>query len=365
MEIRIHQLRKTFRTAEGDVAALRDVTLTVPAHQVTTLLGPSGCGKTTLLRCIAGLESPDAGEIAFGEQVVWSRGDGGLPKSVPPDRRGVSMVFQTYAIWPHMTVFQNVAYPLEARGLSRAEIARRVREALEFVQLSGFERRPATALSGGQQQRVALARALVSQPRIILFDEPLSNLDAKLREETRRDLRKLLTQLGITALYVTHDRLEALALSDLVVVMKDGAVVEMGTPHEIYFRPRSRFVVEFLGGSNFVDGTVAGRDGDRVRVETPLGLLLCEGQAGASPGSRVTVYIRTEAIRPAAPGDEGRPNVVRGRLQSLIFLGEHYDAEVTVQETRLTMRLGSTTPPAQEGQELALVIEPAGCRILE
>jgi len=364
MDIRIRHLRKTFHTPEGDVAALRDVTLTIPAGRVTTLLGPSGCGKTTLLRCIAGLESPDAGEIAFGEQVVWSKGDGGAPKSVPPHRRGVAMVFQTYAIWPHMTVFQNVAYPLEARGLPRSEVARRVREALEFVQLSGFERRPATALSGGQQQRVALARALVSQPRIILFDEPLSNLDAKLREETRRDLRKLLTQLGITALYVTHDRLEALALSDLVVVMKDGAIVEMGTPQEIYFRPRSRFVVEFLGGSNFVEGTVIGRDGDLVRVETPLGSLLCEG-ANAAPGSRVTVYIRTEAIRLAAPGDEGLPNVVRGRLQSLIFLGEYYDAEIAVQETRLAMRLGSTTPPPQEGQQVAVVIEPAGCRILE
>ncbi|MBO2519909.1 MULTISPECIES: ABC transporter ATP-binding protein [Limnochorda] len=362
MEIRITNLNKTFSSPDGDVAALKNVTLTVPANQVTTLLGPSGCGKTTLLRCIAGLESPDSGEIAFGDQVVWS-GQGKKPYSVPTEKRGIGMVFQTYAIWPHMTVFQNVAYPLEARGLPRDEIARRVAEALEFVQLAGFERRPATALSGGQQQRVALARALVSQPKILLFDEPLSNLDAKLREETRRELRRLLTQLGVTALYVTHDRSEALALSDHVVVMRAGEIVEQGSPQEIYFRPKSRFVVEFLGGTNFVEGTLVANEGEWARVETPMGQLLCHGADGMSPGRRVTVYIRSDALSPASPESQ-EPNRFQGRVESLIFVGEYYDAELRVGETRLMARL-ATTHSLAEGQETPMTIDPAGCRVLE
>ncbi len=363
MDIRIRSVRKTFRSADGEVAALRDVNLTVPANRVTTLLGPSGCGKTTLLRCIAGLETPDSGEIAFGDRVVWS-GNGAARTFVPPDQRGIGMVFQTYAIWPHMTVFENVAYPLEARRVPREEIQRRVLRALEFVQLKGFERRPATALSGGQQQRVALARALVSEPKIILFDEPLSNLDAKLREETRRDLRQLLTQLGLTALYVTHDRHEALALSDLVVVMEDGAIVESGSPKDIYFRPKSRFVVEFLGGTNFLEGTVAGHEGAWTRVRTPVGELKCEGRTDLAAGQAVTVYVRNDAISAGAGGPQA--NRLRGRVRSLLFLGEHYDAEVVVgpTETILTVRL-SAGADVHEGQELELAIEPAGCRLLE
>jgi len=374
MDIHIRRVRKTFRSADGEVTALRDISLTVPANRVTTLLGPSGCGKTTLLRCIAGLETPDSGEIAFGERVVWS-GNGAVRTSVPPDQRGVGMVFQTYAIWPHMTVFENVAYPLEARRLPRDEIRRRVMEALAFVQLQGFERRPATALSGGQQQRVALARALVSQPKIILFDEPLSNLDAKLREETRRDLRRLLTQLGLTALYVTHDRHEALALSDLVVVMKDGAIVEAGSPKDIYFRPKTRFVVEFLGGTNFLEGPVMAHETPWTRVRTPLGELLCEGRPDMVPGQRATVYIRTDAIRtelkgvvpdPGPTAEAAAAKRFRGRIRSLIFLGEHYDAEVAAgpQDSTLTVRIAAGLD-VQEGQEIELSIDPAGCRLLE
>src|SRR5690606_30367112 len=295
--------------------------------------------------------------------------------SVPPDQRGVGMVFQTYAIWPHMTVFENVAYPLEARRLPRDEIRRRVMEALAFVQLQGFERRPATALSGGQQQRVALARALVSQPKIILFDEPLSNLDAKLREETRRDLRRPLTQLGLTALYVTVDRHEALALSDLVVVMKDGAIVEAGSPKDIYFRPKTRFVVEFLGGTNFLEGTVMAHETPWTRVRTPLGELLCEGRPDMVPGQRATVYIRTDAIRtelkgvvpdPGPTAEAAAAKRFRGRIRSLIFLGEHYDAEVAAgpQDSTLTVRIAAGLD-VQEGQEIDLSIDPAGCRLLE
>ncbi|HEY8416451.1 MAG TPA: ABC transporter ATP-binding protein [Limnochordales bacterium] len=227
---------------------------------------------------------------------------------------------------------------------------------------------------------MALARALVSEPKIILFDEPLSNLDAKLREETRRDLRRLLTQLGLTALYVTHDRHEALALSDLVVVMKDGAIVEAGSPKDIYFRPKTRFVVEFLGGTNFLEATVLAHEAPWTRVRTPLGELLCEGRPDMVPGQRATVYIRTDAIRPEPmpalmpelmpdPGpaaEAAAANRFRGRIRSLIFLGEHYDAEVAAgpQDTPLTVRLAAGLD-VHEGQELDLLIDPAGCRLLE
>ena len=201
--VSVRNLTKTFVSKDETVTALKNVTLTTPANRIVALLGPSGCGKTTLLRCIAGLESPDSGEIIIGDEIVWSK-DKGI--SLPPERRGIGMVFQSYAIWPHMTVFGNVAYPLEIRGTPKDEIQERVKNTLELVQLKGFENRLATKLSGGQQQRVALARALVGEPKVILFDEPLSNLDAKLRESTRQELRNFLTELAISAIYVTHDQ---------------------------------------------------------------------------------------------------------------------------------------------------------------
>src|SRR5690606_16515135 len=285
MEIRVENLRKTFQASEGLVTALNDVSLAVPDGSVTTLLGPSDCGKTTLLRCIAGLETPDSGTITIGDTVVWSS-NGTRTTSITPDKRGIGMVFQTYAIWPHMTVFENVAYPLESQGVPRASIAGRVAQALEFVQLGGYERRPATALSGGQQQRVSLARAIVSEPRVILFDEPLSNLDAKLREETRAALRDLLTRLAITSLYVTHDRFEALALSDDVVVMQGGNVVQRGTPEDVYFRSNTRFVVDFMGKANFLKGTVTGTTPEgHTLVATTVGPLLCEPATHVGTGA--------------------------------------------------------------------------------
>ena len=255
MEIRIRGVSKYYYSEGKTIRALDNVDLTIAANQIFTLLGPSGCGKTTLLRCIVGLEAPDAGEISIGGQVVWSK-DKNI--SIPPEKRGLGMVFQTYAIWPHMNVFDNVAYPLQVRGVGRDVIRERVANTLRFVQLEGYESRPATRLSGGQQQRVALARALVAEPKVILFDEPLSNLDAKLREETRKELRAFLGKLQITAVYVTHDRIEALALSDSIAVMRAGRIVEMGTPQKIYFNADTRFVADFIGRANLVEGAPAG-----------------------------------------------------------------------------------------------------------
>ena len=369
MEIRIRNLVKTFASAEGRVAAVNDVSLDVPSNRITTLLGPSGCGKTTLLRCIAGLETPDSGEIAIGESVVWAR-NGQRTANVPAERRGIGMVFQSYAIWPHMTVFENVAYPLEAHGVRRRDIAPRVAEALEFVQMGGFERRPATALSGGQQQRVALARAIVFRPPVILFDEPLSNLDAKLREETRKELRKLLSQLETTSLYVTHDRFEALALSDNIVVLRNGEVAELGSPQDIYFNSHDRFVVDFIGKANFFDVEVKTVKADHTAVDSPLGALLCEPREDVHPGLKCMVYIRMEFVE-AMPGGEvapesptaGRANRFTGRIKTLVFLGESCEIEVAVGDATLTFRV-SPRLGAKEGDEIELYIDPAGCRLL-
>lgn len=365
MEIRVENLRKTYQSEQGPVTALNGVSIDVPDGSVTTLLGPSGCGKTTLLRCIAGLETPDAGTISIGDTVVWS-GEGGRTRNVTPDKRGIGMVFQTYAIWPHMTVYQNVAYPLESQGVPRSQIPGRVEEALKFVQLGGFGKRPATALSGGQQQRVSLARAIVSEPRVILFDEPLSNLDAKLREETRQELRELLIRLGITSLYVTHDRFEALALSDDVVVMQGGNIVQRGTPEDVYFRADSHFVVDFMGKANFLPGRIrAASPAGGVLVDTAIGALSCEAAiAGAKPGDEGTVTVRMEFIEPVAAGTEGEGiNLVDGTVTSVTFLGEYREVTVSVMTESLHLRVPSTLS-LEAGQAVRLRLRPDGCRFI-
>src|ERR687886_138082 len=237
----------------GGVLAVDHVSLTIREGQFATLLGPSGCGKTTTLNCIAGLEEPDGGRIAVGEVVLT---DVSKRLILPPERRNLGMVFQSYALWPHMTVYDNLAFGLKLKKVPAAEQRRRIAEALELVGLSGLERRYPFQMSGGQQQRVALARAVVAQPRVLLLDEPLSNLDAKVREQARFWLRDFQKRLGITAMYVTHDQAEALAISDMVAVMSAGEVLQFAPPKEIYEQPTSRFVAEFIGQTSFLSGTV-------------------------------------------------------------------------------------------------------------
>src|SRR5438874_4855102 len=271
--LEVRNLAKSFsagkREARGRVLAVDDVSFEVAAGELFTLLGPSGCGKTTTLRSIAGLEVPDEGEISVGGRVFFSSS----PRiQVPANERGLGMVFQSYAIWPHMNVHKNVAFPLEVlprqQRPSRREIRERVERVLTVVNLDHVAARQATDLSGGQQQRLALARALVMEPPLLLLDEPLSNLDAKLRENMRFELKRLQRELGITGVYVTHDQVEALAMSNRVAVMRDGRLEQVGRPREIYERPRSKFVADFIGTSNFIDGVVEARDGDRYRVQT-------------------------------------------------------------------------------------------------
>lgn len=362
MEIRIKGLRKHYASEGKVIKALDDVDLLIPANHIFTLLGPSGCGKTTLLRCIVGLETPDAGEISIGGEVVLSSEKGIF---VPTEKRGLGMVFQTYAIWPHMNVFDNVAYPLQTRKMPKEEIRARVAKTLEFVQMSGFEGRPATKLSGGQQQRVALARALVAEPKVILFDEPLSNLDAKLREETRKELKTFLGELEITAVYVTHDRIEALALSDSIAVMRAGSIVEIGTPKKIYFDAENRFVADFIGRANLVPAVVKSHDDDLTVVESGIGTMTC--RKGDFPeGTEVTLCLRPEFIELKKEGGgaaaEGR-NVVRGRVESLIFVGDAYEGEIRVGGESLMARI---EPEARldEGDEVSFQVSPEHCLLV-
>ena len=359
MEIRIRGVSKHYVSEGKTIKALDDVNLTIPARKIFTLLGPSGCGKTTLLRCIVGLEMPDTGEIAIGDDLVWSREKG---VSVPPEKRGLGMVFQTYAIWPHMTVFDNVGYPLQVRGAPREEVRARVAKALDFVQLSGFEGRPATKLSGGQQQRVALARALVAEPRVILFDEPLSNLDAKLREETRKELRAFLEKLQITAVYVTHDRVEALALSDMIAVMRSGRIIELGTPEKIYFDADDRFVADFIGRANLVNGRVRGEEGGLTVVDCPLGAIACQ-RRDFPAGGEATLCVRPEFIHVARGDAPAGRNVVNGRIETLVFVGEHYETEIRVGESTLLARVD---PDAKfgVGEAVNFTLDPAHCLLV-
>ncbi|MGZ3613692.1 MAG: ABC transporter ATP-binding protein [Thermodesulfobacteriota bacterium] len=360
MKIRIKNLNKNYFSQSKTIPALSNVDLTIPANQIFTLLGPSGCGKTTLLRCIVGLEIPDSGEIAIGDKVVWSKD---REIFIPPEKRGLSMVFQTYAIWPHMNVFDNVAYPLQLRNQPKEEIKRKVENTLRFVQLEGFENRPATKLSGGQQQRVALARALAPEPKVILFDEPLSNLDAKLREETRKELRSFLTNLKITAVYVTHDRIEALSLSDSIAVMKEGRIVEIGTPKEIYFGSKQRFVADFVGRTNLIEGKVVSIENNTTFTHTAIGIIACRTQNAPPVGSMITLSIRPESTRVIEGGSIEGQNTFRGKVESLLFTGDAYEGVIKVGETSLITRI-EVDANIKEGDEVGLHIYPGKCSVL-
>jgi ABC-type Fe3+/spermidine/putrescine transport system ATPase subunit len=291
-----------------------------------TLLGPSGCGKTTLLRLIAGFHRPDAGRIHFGERDVTD---------LPPYARNIGMVFQNYALWPHMTVFQNIAYGLRLRRLRGADLGARVADGLRKVNLSGLGARYPGQLSGGQQQRVALARALVLNPDILLLDEPLSNLDAKIRVQVRAEIRTLQQELGITTVYVTHDQEEALSLSDRVAVMRDGRVLQLGLPRELYERPRTRFVADFVGTNNLIPGTVIEAAGETVTVDTALGRLRARPPAGGEVlpvGRPAVLAIRPENVTVRAPGASpisGDGNRCAGRIALAAYLGNtlRYDVE--------------------------------------
>jgi iron(III) transport system ATP-binding protein len=322
------------------IHAAQDVSFDVPEGKLFTLLGPSGCGKTTTLRSIAGLERPKSGEIAVRGQLVYSSQQGIF---VPPNRRDFGMVFQSYAIWPHMSVFQNAAFPLEVRSarsrhkLGRKEIAAKVMEVLRAVALDDLVGRAATKLSGGQQQRLALARALVMEPQLLLLDEPLSNLDAKLRERMRFELKRIQRELGITTVYVTHDQSEALALSHMIAVMDRGRVVQIGTPRDVYERPSDRFVADFVGTTNFLDAVVMATGGDRCRVRTAVGELNVRCGEYLRANDTVLVSVRPEDVelseQPQTQDDGDKndgDNFCVGEVQAKAFLGDCLDFQVKI-----------------------------------
>jgi iron(III) transport system ATP-binding protein len=331
MYLTLENITKVFpsRGNMGEVAAVQDVNLEIQKGELVTLLGPSGCGKTTTLRMVAGFEFPTAGKISLDGQEI---------NSLPPHKRNMSMVFQSYAIFPHLTVFENIAYGLNVQRLSKKVIAERVNRVLDLVHLEGYGDRPPGQLSGGQQQRVALARALVMEPKVLLMDEPLSNLDAKLREEMRTEIRRIQKELNITSVYVTHDQIEAMTLSDRIVVMNEGIIEQIGSPVEVYRFPNSRFVANFIGRANFIDGVVLAQDGSELTVRS-LGesITLSNIKREFHVGEDVTLIVRPEMIQIKKTG-----GLYNGVIRRAVYLGD--EIEYVVEISGLSI-LGTETDP--------------------
>jgi len=348
--VRIEGLTKRY----GDVAAVRGLDLVVAPGELVALLGPSGCGKTTTLRLVAGFLRPEAGEIWVGDRCLST-----ASAVVPPERRRMAMIFQSYALWPHMTVLQNVAYGLRFNGVPRADRERRVRDMLRVVRLEGYGSRYPGELSGGQQQRVAVARALVVEPDILLLDEPLSNLDANLREEMRFEIRRLHETFGITTLYVTHDQAEAMVISDRVAVLEAGRVAQVGTAEELFESPRTRFVAEFIGKTNLIDAVA---DGPRSVARGALRLEV--GGAGLTPGTPVAISIRPHRIdmATASSGPGGGPNVLAATVRRASYLGDAVEYQVEIADGAALLRVAGTAPArAQVGERVTIQIPPDAC----
>jgi iron(III) transport system ATP-binding protein len=359
--ISVRALEKSFAGARGKVRALRGVSFEVGKGELFTLLGPSGCGKTTTLRCIAGLEQPLAGEILINERAVFNAANGTF---VPPERRRIGMVFQSYAIWPHMTVAENVEYPLTGEA-SRKERSIKVDEILQRLGLGELADRLAPNLSGGQQQRVALARALVAQPEILLLDEPLSNLDAKLREQMRFELKSLQESFGITTVYVTHDQEEALALSDRVGLMHEGALLEVGAPADLYLHPAHKITADFLGTANFIPAQVqrsGNRPGDEMLLKSPIGSFVARRSVEWQAGPAALLFFRPEnlEILDGNGRSESETNHGTGIVERVTFLGNSVDVILRSGDTAVRVRAHPARIPAA-GKTVSFSVAPSAC----
>ncbi len=353
-DLKVDCLVKQFGTGRP---AVDGVSFQVPAGEITVLLGPSGCGKTTTLRCVAGLEHPTGGRISIGGNVMSAPDEN---VHVPARLRNVGMVFQSYAVWPHMTVKQNVAYPLQHRRVGRAEIDRKVGEVLNLVGLSDYASRSVVSLSGGQMQRVALARSLVYQPQLLLLDEPLSNLDAQLRLRLRDDLRRIIKQAGVTALYVTHDQAEAVVLGDRIGVMRDGKLLQMAPPDEIYNRPADVFVANFTGASNLLTGRVVTRDGEFGTIEAGGQPLSAWMPAGVKVDQMVEIAVRPENVRLGANGTR-EPNQFTARVSGRRYHGTQTVYELAALGGRIEAIELGTSARYPVGGDVEIVLPPALC----
>ena len=320
--LKVNNLSKSF----GKVKAVREVTFEATEGKVLSLLGPSGCGKTTTLRCIAGFENPDRGEIYLDDRKITS---------IPPEKRGIGMVFQNYALWPHMTVYGNLAFSLQIRKVPKPEIDKRIKKVLSMVQLEGYENRYPRQMSGGQQQRIAMARALVFEPEIMLLDEPLSNLDAQLREEMRFEFTELQRKLGITAVYVTHDQAEALVISDKIVILDQGKIVQSGSPKDIYSNPKNKFVAGFIAVTSFINGRIDSftEEKKKVIVKTDDGLAIHGFNNSFDIGQKVSVAMRMNVIKfiqDENKNDKNTVNMFRGKIIQSSYLGNIIDYKIKV-----------------------------------
>jgi ABC-type Fe3+/spermidine/putrescine transport system ATPase subunit len=343
----VANLRKAF---DAQTFAVDDLSFSVDRGEILVIVGASGCGKTTTLRCIAGLEMPTSGSISIDGLTVVGHG-----QFVPPEKRGIGMVFQSYALWPHKTVAENIAYGLTMRGDSASSVREAVGRALAMVGLQGMGGRYPSTLSGGQQQRVALARSAIAEPKVLLLDEPLSNLDAKLREQMRIELRRLIKSLRMTAVHITHDQSEAMAIADKIIYMRNGRIEQQGSPRELYRAPASRAVAEFVGSATFVDGRVVGSDGGDLRVEAAGNLeILARPVPGRTADASVTIAIRPEAVSLAASRPQGR-NVFPGKVLEESFLGGHTQYLVDVAGQKLTCLDRADFEP---GADVFVVIPP-------
>ena len=351
--VRLDHISKIYQDPKTgkDFYAVKDTSLTIEPGSFVTLLGPSGCGKTTTLRMIAGFESPDEGEIYLGDEAI---------NALTPNKRDTAMVFQSYALLPHYNVFDNVAYGLKLRKVPKDEIQQRVMKILDLVELTGMEGRMTNQLSGGQQQRVALARALVIEPSVLLFDEPLSNLDAKLRVSMRTEIRRIQQEVGITAIYVTHDQSEAMALSDNIIIMNKGVVAQMGSPQEIYYHPNSEFVADFIGEANFLKGALEKIDGDHAILKIEGHPTRVPAKPGMAPGTEYTVVLRPESAVLAEDG--GLPCEVTLSC----FMGSYQNYHVKVGGTlvKLTDYNPKNKHIYQVGEKCSLVFDPESVHIL-
>jgi iron(III) transport system ATP-binding protein len=365
--LEVSELAKTFTTTTGErVDALGGISFTVEKGEVFSLVGPSGCGKSTTLRCIAGLERPTHGRITIDGRVVFDAEKGVF---VPPDRRNLGMVFQSYAIWPHMNVFDNVAFPLVANRRRRAprdEIRRRVAAALESVQMSGFADRSSTALSGGQQQRLAVARALVADPSLLLLDEPLSNLDVKLRHHMRFELQRIQQGFGLTTIYVTHDQEEALALSDRIAVMNHGEIVQLGAPEDIFLRPRTSFVADFIGSTNLLRADLLAdvRDGQQARIRVSGSEFAGRAVGDLRVGDSVVLGIRPERIE-LVTGKPAGPGSLTARVVTRNFAGTHMEYVLETDGQQFKLRTPDAAAERLDvGSEVGVKLPAAACDVL-